>query len=504
MASIRTRLTFAYGATMIVTMVAFGVALSVARRSYGYQELGQVAIIQADHILAVLREAKVARNDSLTVMAVDPTLLEPRPVVRPTSYLRDVLDPLGGQFLLLDWEDRILFRSRAMRVLPDSSQALVARVASTLQAGARAAIVELPHDSATHGRLLLVARRDSVVGPHIARVVVGVASDIAELPASVLLGAGLMLAPLIILLAVSAAHLVSRGTFQPVDEVIAELGAITDGRSLHRRLPVDQSDEELARLASTLNAMIARLETSFSGLRRFTADASHELKTPLTVLRANVDRAMSPRTSVGERMIALEESMQEVARMTDLVDSLLTLARADEGRFDLHREPLQLDAIVRDVYETAQILGEDQGLEVGLLVLEDAVVQGDAVRLRQLFLNLVTNAIKYTPRGGRVDLSLRRTSSSEIVFAVRDTGVGISAADLTHIFDRFWRADRARSRASERGGFGLGLSIAQWIAHAHGGTLTASSRLGRGSVFTVSLPAVPQAVVEESVSMKRA
>jgi signal transduction histidine kinase len=116
---------------------------------------------------------------------------------------------------------------------------------------------------------------------------------------------------------------------------------------------------------------------------------------------------------------------------------------------------------------------------------------GDRTRLRQLLLNLVTNAIKYTPRGGHVELSVTRRGADEIAIAVRDTGIGIAAGDLPHIFDRFWRADRARSRASERGGFGLGLSISQWIVQAHGGTITAQSRLGRGTVFTVVLPAVP-------------
>jgi signal transduction histidine kinase len=174
--------------------------------------------------------------------------------------------------------------------------------------------------------------------------------------------------------------------------------------------------------------------------------------------------------------------------MADLVDSLLTLARADEGRFDLHREAIALGAVVRDVYETAVILGEHSGLDVSMSVLEEGVVDGDARRLRQLFLNLITNAIKYTPRGGRVELSLSQRVGGEIALTVRDSGIGISAADLPHVFDRFWRADRARSRASERGGFGLGLSISQWIAQAHGGRITVQSRLGRGSVFTVILP----------------
>jgi signal transduction histidine kinase len=174
--------------------------------------------------------------------------------------------------------------------------------------------------------------------------------------------------------------------------------------------------------------------------------------------------------------------------MADLVDSLLTLARADEGRFDLHREPVAVELLARDVYETAHILGEDAGLQVSLTAIEGATVMGDAARLRRLFLNLVTNAIKYTPRGGRVELSLSQRMGGEIALTVRDSGIGISAADLPHVFDRFWRADRARSRASERGGFGLGLSISQWIAQAHGGRITVQSRLGRGSVFTVTLP----------------
>jgi signal transduction histidine kinase len=180
--------------------------------------------------------------------------------------------------------------------------------------------------------------------------------------------------------------------------------------------------------------------------------------------------------------------------MADLVDSLLTLARFDEGRFDLHREPIDLEPVVRDVYETAVILGEASGLHIGMPVLEPVVVLGDATRLRQLFLNLITNAIKYTPRGGTVEISLRRGEDT-VAFAVRDTGIGIAAADLPYIFDRFWRADRARSRrqssdgaSAERGGFGLGLAISQWITQAHGGTLAVVSRLTRGTTFTVTLP----------------
>ena len=155
--------------------------------------------------------------------------------------------------------------------------------------------------------------------------------------------------------------------------------------------------------------MIARLETSFAALRRFTADASHELKTPLTVLRADVERAMHPATNRGERMVALEEALQETARMSDLVDSLLTLARADEGRFDIHREPIELEPLrarrLRDGRHPRRGCGARRSSLAGA---RDGIVMGDRTRLRQLFLNLVTNAIKYTPRGGHVELSATR------------------------------------------------------------------------------------------------
>ena len=506
MASTRTRLTISYAFVLSATLIAFAVALYVARGAEADQDVLEQAAAIADDVLATVRSSQLSGK---RLTSIDRS--EFPPTIRPTQEMGEQLDRHPGYFVVLDSLGRLLYSSSAVRMLAPEDQQDLYTVAFQLRPGGRAARVPLPRDSLIRGRLMLVARGDPAVGPSISRVVGGLPTDVADVAPQLLLGTLLALAPVILLVSLGVAYYIAGRAFRPVDDLINEVEAITDGRSLHRRLPVASSGDELSRLSATLNAMIARLESSFTALRRFTADASHELKTPLTVLRADVERAMHPGTTAGERMVALEEALQETARMADLVESLLTLARADEGRFDLHREPVRLVPLVRDVFETAAILGEDAGLTIELPVCEDATVLGDPNRLRQLFLNLVTNAIKYTPRGGHVEIALTRRPHDEIALTVRDTGIGISASDLPHVFERFWRADRVRSRRAaatdsvwglERGGFGLGLSIAQWIVQAHGGSLTVQSRLGRGSMFTVILPVTSTA--EEASGDERA
>ncbi|NUQ92773.1 MAG: HAMP domain-containing protein [Gemmatimonadaceae bacterium] len=486
MATVRARLTTANAVALAATLIAFSLVLLVARRASAYRELAARVEDQASAALRVVTSAEeegapvTVRTDSSAA-----------PVVAPQLHKK--LEGIGDYVLILDASGRALYASFLARQLSLDELARLQQAALQARPDGPARFVQL--DSS---RLLLVARPDTVQQSQVTRVVTAVDTRSADEAPGALAVSMVGLVPLFVLLGAFGAWFISALAFRPVELIINEVEAITDGRSLHRRLPTEAGDE-LGRLSATLNAMIARLETSFGALRRFTADASHELKTPLTVLRADVERAMNPRSTHTEQLVALEEALQEVARMADLVDSLLTLARADEGRFELATEPIHLEPLVREVFETAVILGEDVGLAVSLPVIEDAVVMGDRTRLRQLFLNLVTNAIKYTPRGGKVEVSLGRRLD-EATFTVRDTGIGIAAADLPHVFERFWRADRARSRragdAAERGSFGLGLSISQYIAQAHRGSLTVQSRLGRGTVFTVALPLAPDPAPE--------
>jgi signal transduction histidine kinase len=479
--STRARLTVSYALVLLGTMVVFAISLWKARQNLWKQELAQEASRIADRVLLVIQSAQ---QDGKVLTHVDSSNAG-NLQIRATKELGDVLDPVPGYFMVLDQQGKALYYSVQTRLLSTNDQYTLLQTVLTYNSEAVAPIVPVRGDSL---RLLAMSKRNVAVGPNVSRVVAALPTDIGELAPSLVVGTLVVLAPIILVVSIVVAYVVVGSAYRPMDQLINEVEAITDGRSLHRRLAAEAGNDEISRLSQTVNAMLARLETSFAALRRFTADASHELKTPLTVLRANIERSMHPSTNRAERMVALEEALQETARMSDLVDSLLTLARADEGRFDIYPQPVELDPLVREVYETAVILGEDAGLSLSLRTMENAIVMGDRTRLRQLLLNLVTNAIKYTPRGGSVELAVVKRSGDEVSITVRDTGIGISTADLPHVFDRFWRADRARSRMSERGGFGLGLAISQWIVQAHGGSISVQSRLGRGSIFTVILP----------------
>jgi two-component system, OmpR family, sensor kinase len=489
MASIRSKLTTAYAGALIGTMAAFAVALYAARREDAYRDAEQEVFTRAKFVHNVIHQA---------AQGGEPITQEKEGSIGPiiTRRLRELLDTIDGYVLLFDANDRPIYFSRPVQGLGDTDRDSLSIAAIHQPASAPARWLKLRAD-----QVLVGAIRDTDAQTPVVRIVSAVSTRDAEHAPQELLGSMLFIAPFILLASMAGAYFIAGRALEPVDRMINEVEAITDGRSLHRRLAVEQTGDELSRLGATLNEMLGRLEVSFGALRRFTADASHELKTPLTVLRADVERAMSPRYGETDQLVHLEEALQEITRMADLVESLLTLARADEGRFDLHREPVDLAALAREVYETAIILGEANELTVSMPLVEDATVLGDRTRLRQMFMNLVINAIKYTPRGGRVDLTLSRRLDG-VSFSVKDTGIGIAAADLPYIFERFWRADRARSRrtavagADERGGFGLGLSISQYIAQAHGGTISVTSRLGRGTIFTVLLPLADEAPAE--------
>jgi heavy metal sensor kinase len=291
--------------------------------------------------------------------------------------------------------------------------------------------------------------------------------------------------PLVLMLATVGGYLLSRRALAPVDD-IARAAQLITAKHLSHRLAVAPADDELSRLANTFNEMIGRLESSFRTISRFTADASHELRTPLAVMRTTAEVALRGPSGGRDRTQALEYIVAEIDRMSHLVENLLMIAKADSGESQLQSKPVDVVAAVAEACEQASVLARVKGVELSIRLPERALsIMGDPHALRRLFLILLDNAVKYTPRGGRCEVAVAALAG-EVVGTVTDTGIGISNDDLPHVFDRFYRVDRARSR--EQGGTGLGLAIGRWIAEAHGGVIAVDSELDRGSSFRVHLP----------------
>jgi len=299
---------------------------------------------------------------------------------------------------------------------------------------------------------------------------------------------------LILLIAVPAALLIASagGLFlankalRPVDAITRIARSIGSG-DLSQRIRIKRVNDELGRLASTFNEMIAKLEKSFRQVRRFTADASHELKTPLTILRGEVEVGLKKKRGLEEYRRILASNLEEINRMSRIVEDLLTLSRADMGELTMEREEIELSALAREVWRDLRLLAKKKRIQLQFMDNGFTRVEGDPLFLRQLILNLTENGLKYTPARGEVAVKVKGDRDQGVVrLLVTDTGVGIPQKDLKRIFDRFYRVDGARSR--ETGGTGLGLSICQWIAQAHKGRIAVESKVGKGSTFTVTLP----------------
>jgi heavy metal sensor kinase len=291
--------------------------------------------------------------------------------------------------------------------------------------------------------------------------------------------------PVAVAAAAALGYLLARAALAPVDRLRRSTREITADR-LDRRLPIPSPCDELGRLAVTINEMIARLERSFAEVRRFTADASHELRTPLAAIRTEVEVALAGPGVTPEQERLLGSVLEECARLTRLTEQLLTLAREDAKGGAAVREPVDVAALVATVAENLHPLAEAKGITLQVKIGGHPEVAGDAAQLRQVFYNLLDNAIKYTPAGGKIEAGIEARPMGAVV-TVRDTGIGIPSEHLPHLFERFYRVDRARSRAE--GGTGLGLSIVRSIVASHGGDVGLVSAPGEGTTFTVKLPA---------------
>ncbi|MEX1071274.1 MAG: ATP-binding protein [Anaerolineales bacterium] len=294
----------------------------------------------------------------------------------------------------------------------------------------------------------------------------------------------LVLSAIAILLAGMFGLISGRRALAPLATVTETALQITRADDLSRRIPVQTGpDDEVGQLITAFNDTMARLEKLFAVQRRFVADIGHELRTPLTVIRGNVD--LMRRVGADDEQ-SLHSIELEVDRLARLVEDLLILAQAESEKLPMGRRRVELDTLLLEVFNQAHVLaGERVQLAIGKI--DQVLVCGDRDRLKQVVLNLVANAIKYTGEGGTVTVNLSK-DEGKAKFSVKDTGVGIPAQDLPHVFERFYRGDKSRSRGKDGAGFGLGLSIAYWIVRNHGGEIEVKSKLNKGSTFTVWLP----------------
>jgi signal transduction histidine kinase len=294
-----------------------------------------------------------------------------------------------------------------------------------------------------------------------------------------------LLAPFFLLLSSAGGLWMSSRALAPVDRITKDARAISV-TNLSARLEIPPAKDELQRLTQTLNEMLDRIEAEVKRIVQFTGDASHELRAPLTLIHTAAEFSVRRERTREELVDAMRKILRASERTSRLVDDLLLLARADSNTHELRLAPTDISSTGRDAAELAVTLARSKNIQVSADIPHDPLlVNGDEQLLEQLWLILLDNAVKYTPEGGRIQFSMHAVNSHAET-TVSDTGIGIASADLPHVYDRFWRADKVRSRNA--GGAGLGLSIARWIVESHRGEIEINSEPGRGSLVTVRLP----------------
>lgn len=400
------------------------------------------------------------------------------PEIRDEFREHSVLGPGGDLFQVCDRQGQWLYRSMPL----ENANVAIALPASL--SGARLQDLQVERD------LLRLYSEPIVVNgkPYTVQVaaVMNEAYEALDRFRLILLFA----TPLLLLLAGAGGYWLSTRALAPVDK-ISQASQRIGIENLSDRLNVPQTGDQLQRLSETLNAMFSRLESSVRRMKQFTADASHELRAPVSLIRTTAEVAAQKRDrSAGEYLQALDEILEESVRTSQVVDSLMLLARADSRGEAVEYIPADMSAIMREAIAQGEKLARNRRVKFLAKVPNGPIkIQADPDALRRALLILIDNAVKYTPAGGSVKVGLE-TQGPFVVAAVTDSGIGIAPDDVPHIFDRFWRADKARSR--EHGGAGLGLPIAKWIAETHGGSIEVESDPGRGSVFRLRVPFDPE------------
>jgi heavy metal sensor kinase len=456
--SVRTRLTLWYAAVLALSLIAFALLVYYAAAAIFYERQDESLLSTAQTVASAYVE-EFAEAHSLD-KAGEIVLAE---LVFPNRYVQ-VTDKDGRPIAL----SKNL--SGTVVPIPASARSQARTQSSSLVTVNRLRAAVVPLSSERELGFATVAEPLSVIEEGLRRLRRDFFAGI----------------PVVLLLASAGGYFLARKSLGPITSMNRQTQRIS-AESLSSRLDVTNSRDELGRLATTINDLLARLETSFKQQQRFIADASHELRTPLAVLRGETEVALTKTRTIDDYQDSLSLIKDEAERLSRIVEDLFILARQPvDAPAAMLKELLSLNEVVRDCARAAQVLAVRKG--VRLKTENDSVsivLNGDEELLKRMVLNLLDNAVKYTPAGGEISIALARQNGNALI-VVRDTGIGIPQVDQLHVFDRFYRVDKARSRAL--GGAGLGLSIVQWIVDAHEGKIEVQSTPGKGTAFTVALP----------------
>ncbi len=457
--SVRFVLTFYYSVVLLTAFAIFGFSVYLYMERLEDTTLRKNLLEEVDWISRLVDLERVRRNGSGSFAELTADLqrqIHEHFSLSPRYYTVELTSAAG----------EVIFQSE--------NRQLIVQVESSLPPNET--IIREVRDPGS-GTFILAARRN---GPFV--IEVAFPETAASSVLSNLLSVFAVLVPVVLFVAFAGGWVMAGVALRPISQISALADRIS-ARNLSERIPGREVDDELGKLITTVNGMIARLQSSFEQIREFSMSVAHELKTPLTIMVGESELALGRSLSTDEVQRLLTTYLEEGVRMSRIVDDLLTLARAEAGQMTLQPEPVSIDLLLQELYDDAVILGAPKRLTVDLSDNERASVMGDPVRLRQLFRAIVSNAVKYTDPGGRIRLSSVK-QDGQLAVSIEDNGIGIPPESVDRVFDRFYRVEESRSR----GGSGLGLTVAKWIAEAHHGSIQVRSTPGKGSVFTVLLP----------------